>query len=84
MTHGQEALWSTKAAHAATCDRGSECEPRGAVIIDAGHTAQRLSPDCGYDLVLFTYDEQGFVELDSVFLQIKAALFCRFFQTRHA
>jgi hypothetical protein len=42
-------------------------------IIEAGHTAQRLGPDYGYDLVMFTYDEQGFVEPDSVFLQVKAA-----------
>jgi hypothetical protein len=42
-------------------------------ILDAGHTAQRLTPDYGYDLLLFTYDEQGFVEPDSVFLQLKAA-----------
>jgi len=27
------------------------------LIIDAGHTAQRLTADYGYDLVLFTYDD---------------------------
>jgi hypothetical protein len=35
-------------------------------IIDGGHTAQRLSPDYGYDLVLFTYDAEGFVEPDAL------------------
>jgi hypothetical protein len=42
-------------------------------IIDAGHTAQRLDSDYGYDLVMFTYDEQGYLEPDSVFIQLKAA-----------
>jgi hypothetical protein len=42
-------------------------------IIEEGHTAQRLSSDYGYDLVLFTYDEQGYIEPDSVLLQLKAA-----------
>jgi hypothetical protein len=41
-------------------------------IIDAGHTAQRLTPDYGYDLVLFTYDEHGYLEPGSVYIQIKA------------
>jgi hypothetical protein len=43
------------------------------LIIDGGHTAQRLSPDYGYDLVLFTYDEMGFLEPGSVYVQLKAA-----------
>lgn len=42
------------------------------LVIDAGHTAQRLTPDYGYDLVLFTYDEQGYLEPGSVYLQLKA------------
>jgi hypothetical protein len=41
-------------------------------IIDAGHTAQRWEADYGYDLVLTTYDEQGYVEPGSVRLQLKA------------
>src|SRR6266478_1715996 len=41
-------------------------------IIDEGHTAQRLGSDYGCDLVLFTYDEEGYIEPDSVFLQLKA------------
>ncbi len=42
-------------------------------IIDEGHTAQRLSSDYGYDLVLFTFDESGYIEPDSVYLQLKSA-----------
>jgi hypothetical protein len=42
-------------------------------IIDEGHTAQRVDSDYGYDLVLFTYDNQGYIEPDAVFLQLKAA-----------
>jgi hypothetical protein len=43
------------------------------LIIDEGHTAQRLEKDYGYDLILFTYDEQGYVEPGLVWLQLKAA-----------
>jgi hypothetical protein len=42
-------------------------------IIDEGHTAQRLTSDYGYDLVMMTYDEQGYAEAGLVFLQLKAA-----------
>jgi len=42
-------------------------------ILEEGHTAQRLGSDYGYDLVLFTYDEQGYIEPDSAYLQLKAA-----------
>lgn len=42
------------------------------IILEAGHTAQRLTPDYGYDLVLFTYDEQGFAEPGFVCVQVKA------------
>jgi hypothetical protein len=41
-------------------------------ILAEGHTAQRLSSDYGYDLVLFTYDQQGYLEPGSVFIQLKA------------
>jgi hypothetical protein len=44
-------------------------------IIDAGHTAQRVERDYGYDLILFTYDEHGYAEPDLMFLQVKAAEF---------
>jgi hypothetical protein len=42
-------------------------------IIDEGHTAQRLERDYGYDLILFTYDDQGFAEPGVAFLQLKAS-----------
>ena len=42
-------------------------------ILDAGHTAQRLSSDYGYDLVMFTYDGHGYLEPGSVFIQLKAS-----------
>jgi hypothetical protein len=42
-------------------------------IIDEGHTSQRLAPDYGYDLILFTYDADGYAETGVAFLQLKAA-----------
>jgi hypothetical protein len=42
-------------------------------ILDEGHTAQRLGSDYGYDLVLSTYDELGYIEPDSMYFQVKAA-----------
>lgn len=42
-------------------------------ILDEGHTAQRFLHDYGYDLVMRTYDERGYVEPDVVFFQIKAS-----------
>ena len=42
------------------------------VILEAGHTAQRLGSDYGYDLVMSTFDEQGYVEPGSIFMQLKA------------
>ena len=42
-------------------------------IIDEGHTAQRVEKDYGYDLFLFTFDEQGYVEPGLVSVQLKAA-----------
>src|SRR5215472_10462425 len=41
-------------------------------IIDEGHTAQRLTQDYGYDLLLFTYDDQAYAEPGVAFLQLKA------------
>ena len=46
-------------------------------IIDAGHTAQRVEKDYGYDLLLFTFDEQGYAEPGLVSLQLKAAEYLR-------
>jgi hypothetical protein len=42
-------------------------------ILAEGHTAQRLERDYGYDLVMATYDEQGYVEPGYVYFQFKAA-----------
>ncbi len=42
-------------------------------ILEEGHVAQRLSPDYSYDLLLRTFDEQGFAEPDFVYIQLKAA-----------
>src|SRR5262249_3229423 len=42
-------------------------------IIDEDHTAQRLERDYGYDLLLFTYDDQGYAEPGVAFLQLKAS-----------
>src|SRR5690242_3799096 len=42
-------------------------------ILAEGYTAQRLDRDYGYDLLLFTYDEQGYVEPGLLLLQLKAA-----------
>jgi Domain of unknown function (DUF4365) len=42
-------------------------------IIDEGHTAQRLTQDYGYDLLLFTYDEEGYAEPGVAYLQLKAS-----------
>jgi hypothetical protein len=46
-------------------------------VIDEGHTAQRMEKDYGYDLLLFTYDEQGYSEPDFLSLQLKAAEWLR-------
>jgi hypothetical protein len=42
------------------------------LILDEGYSAERPRGDYGYDLVLFTYDEQGYAEEGAVFIQIKA------------
>jgi len=41
-------------------------------ILGAGHTAQRLGSDYGYDLLVSTFDEQGYVEPGSIYCQFKA------------
>ena len=41
-------------------------------ILQEGHAAQRLASDYGYDLVLWTFDEQGYIEPDEVYFQVKA------------
>ncbi len=42
-------------------------------ILEAGHTALQTEHDYGYDLVLYTYDEQGYVEPGLAYLQLKAS-----------
>ncbi len=41
-------------------------------IIDEGHTVQAFERDYGYDLLLSTYDEEGYLEPGSIYLQLKA------------
>ncbi len=41
-------------------------------ILQEGHTAQRFSSDYGYDLIMWTFDEQGYAEPGSVYFQLKA------------
>ena len=43
------------------------------LIIDEGHTAQHFERDYGYDLLMSTYDEEGYLEPGSTYLQLKAA-----------
>lgn len=42
-------------------------------ILLEGHTTQAVERDYGYDLLLFTYDEQGYVEPGYLPIQLKAA-----------
>lgn len=42
-------------------------------ILAEGHTAQRVDRDYGYDLILSTFDEQGYVEPGLLFIQLKAS-----------
>jgi hypothetical protein len=42
-------------------------------ILEEGHTTQRMNPDYGYDLFLFTFDEQGYFEPGHICIQVKAA-----------
>ena len=43
------------------------------LVLDAGYTVQSVESDYGYDLLLFTYDENGYLEPGLVYLQVKAA-----------
>jgi Domain of unknown function (DUF4365) len=42
-------------------------------IFEAGHTSERVAHDYGYDRIVFTFDERGFLEPDRVYLQFKAS-----------
>jgi hypothetical protein len=41
-------------------------------IVRSGFTCQVVSQDYGYDLLMFTYDSDGYVETGVVFIQLKA------------
>jgi hypothetical protein len=43
------------------------------IILEAGHAIQRPTSDYGYDLMVATFDEQGYAEPGLVLLQFKAA-----------
>jgi hypothetical protein len=42
-------------------------------IIDEGYTADRTASDYGYDLTMYSYDEEGYTEEGSVYIQLKAS-----------
>ena len=42
-------------------------------IIDQGHTAERQSHDYGYDLIINTYDSEGYPEDGEIRVQLKAS-----------
>ena len=42
-------------------------------ILEEGHTAQRFSSDYSYDLLLHSFDEDGYAEPGMVYIQLKAA-----------
>jgi hypothetical protein len=44
----------------------------GFVLLE-GHTAQRIDQDYGYDLLMTTFDEHGFVEPGNISIQLKAS-----------
>lgn len=42
-------------------------------ILDEEHSAERIANDYGYDLVMFTFDDDGNAEEGAVYLQLKAS-----------
>ncbi len=50
-------------------------------ILCAGHTAERVYHDYGYDLIVFTYSENGEVESDFIAIQLKATESPRFVES---
>jgi hypothetical protein len=42
-------------------------------VLDEGHTVERTVKDYGIDLLLFTFDEHGYIEPGMVMLQVKAS-----------
>lgn len=41
-------------------------------VYDKGHSAERVESDYGYDLIVSTYDDDGYVEAGFILLQLKA------------
>lgn len=41
-------------------------------VLEEGHTAQRLGSDYGYDLIVWTFDEEGYAEPGAIYVQFKA------------
>src|SRR5262249_27317104 len=41
-------------------------------VLEEGHAAQRLGSDYGYDLIVWTFDEEGYAEPGAIYLQFKA------------
>jgi hypothetical protein len=41
-------------------------------VYDKGHSAERVESDYGYDLIVSTYDSEGYVEAGFILLQLKA------------
>jgi hypothetical protein len=42
-------------------------------ILEEGHTAQRLTSDYSYDLIMTTFSAEGYAEPGSIYFQLKAA-----------
>lgn len=45
-------------------------------ILEEYHPAQRLGSDYGYDLMMWTFDEEGYVEPGQIYVQLKAQESC--------
>jgi len=41
-------------------------------VYDKGYSAERVESDYGYDLIVSTYDNEGYVESGFILLQLKA------------
>lgn len=42
------------------------------LVFRGGHTVERVLHDYGYDLIVFTYDEEGYCDPGLLFVQVKA------------
>jgi hypothetical protein len=42
------------------------------LFLERGHTCARAVPDYGYDLSVYTHDQEGYIEDGHIFLQLKA------------